>query len=377
MTSRHSPERHYLAFAQWPAQDQSIWTKLTAPGATILDDHGAFAGSRPRTNAMRRQNYSHWLNHITLNHADLLPLTPAARICPDTLAGWLAILERTIAPCTRRMRAVDLLGVARAMDPDGDWRFLERAVRSVTARAVPSRNKEPRLRPSDELVELGLALMRKATTLSIRRRSRAATLYRDGLMIALLALRPMRLRNLAGLELGRTLHQGPAGWHITIPADETKTHRGIEAGWPPDLVDALAIYLARHRPVLLHGSAVKALWVSTAGRALAEHSIRQTIIARTQAAFGVSITPHLFRDCAATTLAIEDRHMLERPRPSSATPPAAPPTNTTFRPTPWQPVAAIWPPSQLDGGSRQNACRDHVLATAVNVACRKIVAARD
>jgi integrase/recombinase XerD len=306
MIPRHAPERHYLVFTQWPVQDQAIWAKLTARGATILDDHGAFADSRPRTNALRRQNYSHWLNHITLNHPDLLPLVPPARIRPDTLAGWLTILDRTVAPCTRRMRVVDLLGIACAMNPDGDWRFLQRAVRVLTARAVPSRNKEPRLRPSAKLVELGFALMQKATTLPERRRSRAATLHRDGLMIALLALRPMRLRNLAGLEFGRTLHQGPASWCITIPADETKTHRAIEVGWPPDLADALAIYLARHRPVLLHGSMAKALWVSAAGQALAEHTIRQAIIARTRAAFGVSINPHLFRDCAATTLAIED-----------------------------------------------------------------------
>jgi site-specific recombinase XerD len=125
-------------------------------------------------------------------------------------------------------------------------------------------------------------------------------------MIALLALRPMRLRNLAGLELGRTLHQGPTGWCIAIPADETKTHRGIEVGWPPDLVEALAIFLARHRPVLLHGGSAKALWIGSSGQALAAHTIRQAIIRHTQAAFSVSINPHLFRDCAATTLAIED-----------------------------------------------------------------------
>jgi integrase/recombinase XerD len=306
MTSRHAPERHYLAFTAWPAQDQTIWAKLTEPGPTVLDDRGAFADSRPRTNATRRQHYSHWLNHITLNHPDLLPLMPVARIRLDTLAEWLAILDRTVAPYTRLRRAVDLLGIARAMDPGGDWRFLQRAVRSLAARAVPSRNKEPRIRPSALLVELGFALMREATTLPMRRRARAATLHRDGLTIALLALRPMRLRNLTGLELGRTLHHGPTGWCITIPADETKTHRAIEVGWPPSLVDALAIYLARHRPVLLHGGSTKALWVGSSGQALAEHTIRQAIIRRTQAALGVPINPHLFRDCAATTLAIED-----------------------------------------------------------------------
>jgi hypothetical protein len=75
-----------------------------------------------------------------LNHPDLLPLMPAARIRPDTLAGWLEILDRTVAPYTRLMRAADLLVIARALDPDGDWRFLQRAVRSLAARAVPSRD---------------------------------------------------------------------------------------------------------------------------------------------------------------------------------------------------------------------------------------------
>jgi hypothetical protein len=63
---------------------------------------------------------------------------------------------------------------------------------------------------------------------------------------------------------------------------------------------------SHHRPILAHGSRATALWVGGAGQALAEHTIRQTIIGRTQAVLGVSISPHLFRDCAATTLAIED-----------------------------------------------------------------------
>jgi hypothetical protein len=152
-------------FAAWPYHPRRSWRVRC---------------QSPTYERESQQNYSHWLNHITLNHPDLLPLMPAARIRPDTLAGWLEILDRTVAPYTRLMRAADLLVIARALDPDGDWRFLQRAVRSLAARAVPSRNKEPRLRPSDMLVELGFTLMRKATTLPGHRPARAATLHRDG-----------------------------------------------------------------------------------------------------------------------------------------------------------------------------------------------------
>ena len=47
--------------------------------------------------------------------------------------------------------------------------------------------------------------------------------YRDGLMLGLLASRPLRLRNLAGLTLDRTLVRRADGWWIQIPAAEKKT----------------------------------------------------------------------------------------------------------------------------------------------------------
>jgi hypothetical protein len=133
-------------------------------------------------------------------------------------------------------------------------------------------------------------------------------------MIALLALRPMRLRNLSGLELGRTPHRGLAGWCITIPADETKTHRKIGVEWPPDLVDAHSTYRVRHRPVLLHGSAAKALWIGSSGQALAEHTIRQAIIRRTQATLGVPINPICSAAVPPPLSPSKIRHMSGRPR---------------------------------------------------------------
>jgi site-specific recombinase XerD len=41
---------------------------------------------------------------------------------------------------------------------------------------------------------------------------------------------------------------------------------------------------------------------------LSQSTIHYHIKNRTQKAFGVSLSPHLFRDCAATSVAIEDPH---------------------------------------------------------------------
>src|SRR5262249_20676438 len=69
-------------------------------------------------------------------------------------------------------------------------------------------------------------------------------------------------------------------------------------------------YLNVHRPLLsaINGRWAKhidnALWVSSHGSPMTEMAICDRIRRHTQLAFGAAINPHLFRDTAATTLAI-------------------------------------------------------------------------
>ena len=46
------------------------------------------------------------------------------------------------------------------------------------------------------------------------------------------------------------------------------------------------------------------VWASTKGRPLTANAIARVITERTRDAFGQSVNPHLFRHCAATTIAI-------------------------------------------------------------------------
>jgi integrase len=46
--------------------------------------------------------------------------------------------------------------------------------------------------------------------------------------------------------------------------------------------------------------------VSSRGAALDTQGLFDAVTGRTRAAFGRPVNPHLFRDCAATTIAIED-----------------------------------------------------------------------
>jgi integrase len=136
--------------------------------------------------------------------------------------------------------------------------------------------------------------------------------YRDGLMIGLLASRPLRLQNLAGLILDQTLVRRGDAWWIQIPAFETKTKTPIEVPWPDKLVPHLEVYLVDHRSGITAlrgsptGTACNALWLSMYGPPMTDNGIYDCIVARTHEGLGQPINPHLFRDCAATSIAIDD-----------------------------------------------------------------------
>jgi hypothetical protein len=61
---------------------------------------------------------------------------------------------------------------------------------------------------------------------------RRAVLFRDGLMIAVLTYRPLRLKNFAGMRLGHHLMKVGGAWHILLSADETKTRVPHQAVFP-------------------------------------------------------------------------------------------------------------------------------------------------
>jgi len=62
-------------------------------------------------------------------------------------------------------------------------------------------------------------------------------------------------------------------------------------------------YIATHRPLLLRGGASDHLWVNIRATPMQENSICYQVCAVTERLLGRRISPHLFRDCAATFIA--------------------------------------------------------------------------
>jgi integrase len=77
-----------------------------------------------------------------------------------------------------------------------------------------------------------------------------ARLFRDGLMVALLACCPIRLKNYINLEIGRSFIQIKNVWWIVLPASETKERRPDERPTPAFLNEHINQYLRVYRPTM-------------------------------------------------------------------------------------------------------------------------------
>ncbi len=122
-------------------------------------------------------------------------------------------------------------------------------------------------------------------------------------MVGLLAARPLRLTNFTEIELGWGLIKHASGWLITVAAERVKNRRPLEFDFPTGLIPYLDTYLAEVRPRMLAVPSTR-LWVAWKGAALSKREVHHCLTRTTKALIGRSINPHLFRDCAATSLSL-------------------------------------------------------------------------
>jgi integrase len=304
-----APERACLPISQWPEADRRLWLAACAPGDILDDDIGARSGHAVISNRKATKGYGRWLTYLQISAPATLAMPPVDRITRERVRAYVDSLV-AIGNSTQTIlaRLQELGEVAEVMAPDRIWSFINEIASKIRARHRPARDKS-NLRPSNELVDLGFELMKSARSLS---GVETAIAYRDGLVIAFLALIPLRRRNLADLVLDRTLIRQGSEWLVVFGEDETKTHAAFEIGLPDVLRKPLENYLQNYRPILAarEGRWVRpvegAVWVSKDGSPMRQIALYDRVRARTKDAFGVAINPHLFRDAAATTMAIAD-----------------------------------------------------------------------
>ena len=299
---RNPPCQKALPLAEWPKADRETW-KAAQAAAGLLDDGGVASHLSARTLDDLTSRYSYLLYFLAergkLNHYG----PAAASVTEENILDYVRFLEPRVSSVTLAMSLRKIARVATCLAPERDWRWLRRIVRRLGLRARP-RDRRHEVVEIKELFRLGLRLMGQAEMTKNLTSFRRALAYRDGLIIALFAADPLRLANIAALEIGRTLIKDSTTWSFEIPAEETKErrlHLAILPDWCAPRIDR---YIQHYRPLFRNAASTSRLWLGRNGRPLSEAALYCLVCRRTREAFNKRINPHLIRSCLATSAAV-------------------------------------------------------------------------
>ncbi len=107
------------------------------------------------------------------------------------------------------------------------------------------------------------------------------------------------------LTLGDQFVATRDGYRVILPPEVYKTRIAFEFPVPDRLVPYVRHYLAEHRKVLAAGGAVPGcqhLWLARSGAPWPSDTFADMISRETTRRFGIRLTPHDFRHCAATSI---------------------------------------------------------------------------
>jgi integrase/recombinase XerD len=298
---RHPPSQKALPIADWTRADRETWEAAQAK-AGVLDDGGMASHLSPRTLEDLTSRYAYFLSFLVAS-GRLNPDGPAASVTEDNILLYVRFLEPRVSSVTLAQSIYKIARVAACLAPERDWRWLKRVARRLDLRAKP-RDKRNEVVEIRELFRLGLQLMDRAEQAESLTVFPRALLYRNGLIIALLAADPLRLDNITTLEIGRTLIKDGATWSFDIPAEQTKErrlHLAILPDWSSRYIDR---YIEAYRPCFRNAGSTMRLWLGKGGRPLGTDGLYYLVCKQTRLAFNKRINPHLFRACLVTSTAV-------------------------------------------------------------------------
>jgi integrase len=294
-----------LPLAEWPEADRLGWMEALRP-AQRLKRGGAASHLAPVSQADIANRYGLYLDFLLRNGRLDLTGPATGRVTSDNVRDFVSELQVRVRSITVWNSVYKLRRAAQLIAPAADFAWLNEVEKDIALLVTPQ-SKAGRLVLTERLVEAGLTLIQEAETFGKTAMARAAGV-RNGLLIALLALHPIRIKNFAALSIGDTFVNVDGCWWLHIPAENTKSHRMDERQVPEFITDVVNSYIETYRPVLCRGHGNPALWISsTTGQQLTTKNLGTLISKITRETVGVDVSPHLFRTAGASTAAAYGR----------------------------------------------------------------------
>jgi integrase/recombinase XerD len=258
------PKASGLPFQTWPAADQALWE------AVFRASDDPFSGSERafhftgETRRALRSSYGLFLRFLSAKHPERLAPSPSTRIDRDIAMEHVDWRRPTCGAATIATGLDRLRLVITYMCPGADISWLLPIAKRLAAQAA-SKPAKLHLVTSDQLYALGVELMDDAAPSGSVHKGDACR-YRDGLIIALLAVAPLRRGTLAALRVGEHLLKSGDLWMLEIPAKDLKTRQSLDFLLSGPLSARIDRYLAEFRDAIPGATKHSGLWPSNKGR---------------------------------------------------------------------------------------------------------------
>ena len=294
------PRRRCIKLAQWPELDRSLWTARLAEPSSL--DHICLTEKfRPASLEKVREGYGRWLGFLTFT-GDLDPTEPPADRVTQPRANAFFQLMRELGNRDHTVlgRYDELTRALKILAPDRDFPWLLKPAGVLIRTHLPMTSKTLFVPTSKELYDWGFDVAEAGLKMKGDKRRQVA--FRDGLMIAILACRAPRLKNLRLMRLGVNLVRSRVRWRLRFSQDEVKNHQPLEYDLPKSLTWLIDRYLEVERQELLKGADSQFVWINWSGKPLGEMGVQKRILWLSMKKFGVEFCPHRFRHAIGTSV---------------------------------------------------------------------------
>jgi hypothetical protein len=301
-----------LPLDQWPSADRLAWQQASEPGAKWRRGGPASRLKRITRDDLQRR-YGYFLEALRERGALEPEARAAERVTPEDVRRYIERVRPGWTSVTLARSVYKLRRMAGILAPGSNFGWLNEIANDLDLVAYP-KDRFDRVISCEVLIRAGLQLVTEAWHGHRRRPIWRAGQIRDGLMVAMLAYHPIRLKNFSELELGTSFVRDRSRWAVSLQGSRVKNSHADLRLVRKRLNTAIAVYLTWARPRLLRLSGdlmigeeqtsrftTGPLWIGQYGEALGYGSVEKRIIETTRSTIGRALSPHDFRRCGAFT----------------------------------------------------------------------------
>jgi integrase len=291
-----------IKLVDWPEPDRRSWEEACWPHVRLRRG-GRAAHMKPVTRDDLARRFGLFLGFLERSGRLDRSLSALNHVTPHIIERYVAELTARVSSVTVHGSTYKLRRIVEILDPSFDVDWLKEIERGLLDLARP-KPKTDKLVLSNRIFEAGVELIKKARTESRRTSLQRARSVRDGLLIAFLAVCPIRLKNVAALRLGENIAHQHGQWWLLLSDTETKAKRRDHRVIPEILAPWIDLYMKEYKPIF--PSSAAAMWPSQYGGAMSPSGVQRLVTQTTKKALGIAIGPHMFRHCAPYTIANSD-----------------------------------------------------------------------